>query len=134
VCILQRIADEDTVLIGLEDGLSFQHYATYAINRGGHYVTRKLTDVLVTLRAVVVALILVETEVELSTVLNDRTVERREQNVVLIVEFRHGNNEQTVIFTGVTVYQCRGAVGSRAVRSKQFTTERLLQVCHDSFF
>jgi len=70
----------------------------------------------VTLRAVVVALILVESEVKLSTVLNDRTVERREQNMILIVEFRYGNNEQTVVFTGVTVYQRRGAVGSRAVR------------------
>jgi hypothetical protein len=123
VGILQSIADENTVLISLEDGLTFQHYATYAINRGGYYVTRKLTDVLVTLRAEVVALILVESEVKLSTVLNDRTVKRREQNMILIVELRYGNNEQTVILTGVTVYQCRRTVGTRAVRPKQFTTE-----------
>ena len=73
--ILQRIADEDAVLIVLEHHFLLQYYATHAINRGRHYVTAKLADVLMTLRAEVVALILVESEIELSTVLNHRTVE-----------------------------------------------------------
>ena len=64
-----------------------------------------------TLGAVVVALVLVESEVELGTVLNNRTVKRREQDVVLIVQFRYGNNEQTVVFSGVAVNECRAAVG-----------------------
>ena len=87
-----------------------------------------------TLRAVVVALILVESEIELSTVLNHRTIERREQHMVLIVQLRYGNNEQTVILTRVTIYKRRSTVGARTVCSKQFTTERLLQVGHYRFF
>ena len=75
VGILQRIAYEDTVLIVLEHHFLLQYYATHAINRGRHYVTAKLADVLMTLRAIIIALILVESEVELCTVLNDRTVE-----------------------------------------------------------
>jgi hypothetical protein len=53
----------------------------------------------------------VESEVELGTVLNNRTIKRREQDMVLIVQFRYGNNEQTVVFAGVAVNECRAAVG-----------------------
>jgi hypothetical protein len=66
----------------------------------------------VTLRAEIVALILVESEVELSAVLYDRTVEGRQQNVVLVVELWYGNNEQTVVLTRVTVDERRRAVGT----------------------
>ena len=87
-----------------------------------------------TIRAEVVALILVESEIELCTVLNNRAVERRQQHMVLVIEFWHGNNEQTVILTCVTIYQCRRTVGTRTVSPKQFTTEGFLQVGHYSFF
>ena len=110
--VLQGIADEDAVLIGLEDGLSLQHHATHTVDGGGHYVATELMDVLVTLRAEIVALILVESEVELSAVLYDRTVEGRQQNVVLVVELWYGNNEQTVVLTRVTVDERRRAVGT----------------------
>ena len=86
------------------------------------------------LGAVVVALILVESEVELCPVLNHRTVERRQQHMVFVVEFRHGNDEQTMVLARVAVDERRGAVGTRAVRTEQLTTQRLLQVGHHSFF
>ena len=131
--IFQRVANKDAVLISLEDGLSLQQYATDSVDGGGYYVTGKLADVLVTLGAVVVTLILVESEVELGTVLNHRTVERRQEHVVLVVKLRYGNNEQTMILTCVAVYQRRCTVGTRTVCSKQFTTERLLKIGHHSF-
>jgi hypothetical protein len=43
------------------------------------------------------------TEVELGTMLYHRTIERREQNVVLSVNLRNGYDKQSVIFTGVAV-------------------------------
>jgi hypothetical protein len=58
----------------------------------------------VTFRAEVVTLILVKSEIKLGTVLNYRTVERRQQNMILVIELRHGNNEQTVIFARIAVY------------------------------
>jgi hypothetical protein len=54
----------------------------------------------------------VESEVELSAVLYHRTVEGRQQNVVLVVELWYGNNEQTVVLTRVTVDERRRAVGT----------------------
>jgi hypothetical protein len=132
--ILQGVANKDTVLIGLEDGLTLQDDTSHAVDGGGYYVTRKLTDVLVTLRAEIVALILVESEVELCSVLDDRTVERREQHMVLVVELRNGNNQQTVILARVTVYQRRRTISARTVCTKQFTTKGFLQVGHDGFF
>jgi ribosomal protein L35AE/L33A len=77
----------------------------------------------VTLGAEVVALILVESKIELGTVLNYRTVERRQQNVVLIIKLRYGNNEQTVIFARIAVYQRRRTIGARTVCPKKFTME-----------
>ena len=87
-----------------------------------------------TLGAVIITLILVESKVKLSTVLNYRTVERRKQDVVLIVKFWYGNNEQTMIFSSITVHQSRCTIGTRTVCSKQFTTEGFLQVGHYRFF
>jgi hypothetical protein len=77
----------------------------------------------VTFRAEVVTLILVKSEIKLGTVLNYRTVERRQQNMILVIELRHGNNEQTVIFARIAVYQCRCTIGSRTVCPKKFTME-----------
>ena len=76
-----------------------------------------------TFRAVIIALILVQAEVELSTMLNHCNVERREQNVVFVIELRHGHNEQTMILARVAIYDGRTSVSSRTIRSQQFTTQ-----------
>ena len=73
--ILQSITDQDAVLIMLEDDLLLQDDTSYTISGGRHLGGIKLTDVLVSVRTEIVALILVESEVELSTMLDDRTVE-----------------------------------------------------------
>jgi hypothetical protein len=58
----------------------------------------------VTLGTEVIALILVESEVELCSVLDYRTVEGREQDVVLVIELRHWHHKQAMILARVTVY------------------------------
>ena len=73
--IFQCIADEDTVLIMLEDYLLLQNHTTHTIGRCRYLGGIKFTDVLVSVRTEIVALILVESEVELSTMLDDRTIE-----------------------------------------------------------
>ena len=110
--INQRIADQDTILVMLEDNFFLQNYTTHAIRCRWHEAGIKLTDVLVSVRTERVALILVEAEVEFCTMLDDRTIERRQKNMVIIVELRNGNNQQTVVLTCVTVYKCRTAVGT----------------------
>ena len=76
VCVDEGVAYEDTVLIVLEHHLFLEHYTSHPVNRGGHLVAVELADVLMTFGAVVVALVFVESEVELRTVLHHRDVER----------------------------------------------------------
>jgi hypothetical protein len=121
--LLQRVADKDAILIGLEDGLTLQHYTAYTVDGGRHQTGIKLTDVLVSLRTEVVALILVEAQVELCSVLDDRTVERRQEHMVLVVNLRYGYNQQTMVLARITVYKGRAAIGARPVGSEQFTAQ-----------
>ena len=66
-------------------------------------VTVKLANVLVTFRTVVVALILVQAKIEFCPMLNDCTVERGKQHVVLVVEFGNGYDKQTMVLADVAV-------------------------------
>lgn len=47
-----------------------------------------------TFRTVIIALILVQTKVELGAVLNNGGVERREEHMVLVVEFQMGTTSK----------------------------------------
>ena len=111
----QRIADEDAVLIVLEDHFLLQDDATHTIRRRRYLAGIKLTDVLVSIRTERVALILVQAEVELCSVLDDRTVERRQQHMVIVVELRYRNDQQTVVLTRIAVHEGRRAIGARTV-------------------
>ena len=101
--IFQCIADEDTVLIMLEHHFFFEDYTTHTIEGGWNFVTVKLSDVLVTFRAEIVALILVEAKIELCSVLDDRHIKRRKQHVILVIQFRNGYDKQSMILARVTV-------------------------------
>jgi hypothetical protein len=101
--IFKRIADEDTVLIVLEYHLFLKDYTTHTIEGGWNFVTVKLSDVLVTFRAEVVALILVKAKIELCPMLDDCHIKRRKQHVILIIQFGNGYDKQSVILTRITV-------------------------------
>ena len=103
VSILQRVANQQPVLMVLEEHLLLQEHAPHPIDGSGDEVAIKLTDVLVPHRAEIVALILVQSEIELCTMLNDRDVERRKEHMVLVVDTRYGNNEQSMILARIAV-------------------------------
>ena len=71
-----------------------------------------------------------QTKVELYSVLDHATVQRRQQHMVVIVESGHRNHEQTVILACVTVHESRAAVCSRAVCAQQLLLHHSLQVGH----
>jgi hypothetical protein len=72
----QCVSDENTVGIALEDCFTLENNPTDSINGGGYYVTREFSDILVTIRAVIVTGILVKSKVELCAMLNNCTIER----------------------------------------------------------
>jgi hypothetical protein len=88
----------------------------------------------VSVRTEIVALILVQSEVELGSMLDNRTVERRQEHMVLIIQLRYGNYQQSVVLTRVAVYKRRAAICARTVCSEELTAETLLQVSHHGFF
>ena len=128
--IHKRVADDDAVLEVLEHHFPLQDDTTHAIDRCGHLQRVELADVLVAARTEVVAVVLVEAEVELSSVLNDGCVEAREQHMVLVVQLGHRHNQQSVVLARIAIHQRRAAVGSRAVRAQHLLRQRLPQVCH----
>ncbi|KXB43264.1 hypothetical protein HMPREF1870_01297 [Bacteroidales bacterium KA00344] len=77
VGIEQRVTNQDAVLIVLKYHFLLHHYSADAVDGGRHLVAIVRADIFVPIRAVVVALILMQTEVESRSVLNDSTVERR---------------------------------------------------------
>ena len=87
-----------------------------------------------TFGTVIVALILVETEIKLRPVLDYSWVERRQKNMVLIVKFGNRHNQQTMILASITVNDGRTGVSTRTIRPKQFLVEAFLKVCHYSLF
>ena len=102
--IHQRVTYQDAILIMLEDHLFLEDDTTHTIEGSGHFVTIKLTDVLVTLWAVVVALILMQAKVELCTMLYHRHVEGAQQDVVLVIQFGNGNYEQAMVLTRIAIH------------------------------
>ena len=74
--IYQCVTDQDTILVMVEDHLFLQNNATHAIRCRWHETGIKLFDVLVSVWTECVALILVKSQVEFGSMLDDRTIER----------------------------------------------------------
>ena len=91
VCLHQGVADNESVLKMLEHDLTLQKDAAHAIDGGGHLLAVELADVLVATGGEVTALVLVKAQIELCSVLNHGSVKRRQQHVVLVVQFRNGH-------------------------------------------
>ena len=76
MAVYQGIANQNAILIMLEYNFLFQDNATYAIKGSWHFITIKLTNVLVAHRTIVVALVLVQAKIKLSAMLNYRNIQR----------------------------------------------------------
>ncbi len=73
--IHQRVAQQHTVLLMLEYYLLTQYHTSHTIGGGRYLLTVELADILMPVRTEVVALILMQPEVELCAVLNHRFIE-----------------------------------------------------------
>ena len=70
------VAEKHALLVEHEEALACENHATHTIGVGRDCLTVELADVLVSTRGKCVTLILVNTKVELGTMLNHRLVER----------------------------------------------------------
>ena len=119
VCIHQRVAYKDAVLIMLEHHLLLKQHAAHAINRSRHLVAIELADILMPFGAVIVTLVLVQSKVELRAVLDYRDIQRGKQHMVVFVHTRNGHNKQAVVFAGIAIHDCRARISPRTVCTQQ---------------
>ena len=70
-----------------------------------------------------------KSEVKFGTLLDDGFVTRREEHMVIGVDLRYGNDEHSMIFTGITIYYCSTAISTVTIRTKHLFIERFLEVC-----
>ncbi len=104
MAIHQGITQQNTILIMLEHHFLLQDDTPHTIQRGGNLVTIEFLDVLVSHRIVVVSLILVQSKIKLSTMLNHCNIQRAQEHMILIVQFWNWHDKQSVILAGITVY------------------------------
>ena len=100
----QRIADQDSIFIMLENYLFLEDHTTHTVKCSRHLIAIKLTNVLVAQRTEVVALVLMQTKIEFSTMLNHRNIQRTQENMVVVVQFRNRYNQKSVVLTDITVH------------------------------
>ena len=77
----------------LEHHFLLQNDASHTIQCGRNLIAIEFTDVLVSHRIVVVALILVQSKIEFSAMLNHRNIERAQEHMVVIVQFWNRHNQ-----------------------------------------
>ena len=82
---IDGVAYEYTFVVGFEDHLLLENHTTHAIDGGRHLVELERADVLMTVRVHSTTIIEVKSEVELGTMLNDRRVERGQQDMVFTI-------------------------------------------------
>jgi hypothetical protein len=88
----------------LKQLLFLEQHTTYAIYGSRYLVAVELTYVLMTLGAEIIPPVLVQAQVELCPVLYDRFVQRRQQDMVFIVQLRQRHHKQAVVLTGVAIH------------------------------
>ena len=94
--LYQGISDHDPVVLPRENDFFRKYHTSHPVNRARHRFHRIFTNVFVTVRAETPALVLVQSQIEFGTVLNHRLVERREQDMIIVIQLRHGHNEQKI--------------------------------------
>ena len=129
----QRVANEEPIALVAEDDLLLQHHTADAVDPSGHFVPLEALDVFVAARAVILAYVFMQAEVELRAVLHDGFVERGEEHVVLVVDGGHGHDKEAVVFADVAPRECGRAVGARLVGEQEFLHQGFLQVGHLRF-
>ena len=127
----ERVADHQLRALVNPEHLLLEDHAAYAIgDRWGRSVL-EIGDVLVAAR-LVGPLETVQRQVERLVVLDDRFVERRQQDVGPVAVVDRGHH-QAVVTAGVAADDGRAHIAADTVRCEHFALERVLQIAQFAF-
>ena len=104
MCLQKSVFYYNTVFMGNKYFFLGHDNTTHTICELWHTFTIEFANVLVSVRAEAVAVILVNAKVKRSSMLNDSFIERRQEHMVFIAQLRDRDNQQPVLFTGVATY------------------------------
>ena len=130
VCFEQGITNKKSESIRSVNDFLLQKDATDTINPGRHFIPFEAHNVFVTFGTIIFSLVLVQSEIKLGSMLNNRLIKGREQHMVLVVQVGHGHNQQAVIFSDVATYQCSRTIRTRLIRNQEFLEQAVLKICH----
>ena len=133
VSLNKCIADEDAVLIGDENLLTFHDHATHAEGVSGNTLAVILANVLVPVGTVDITLVLVQAQVEWRAMLDHCLVERGEHHVAVVIDLGHGNHQQTVLLAGVAACYSGTVISPRLISPENLFGQRLLKIYHQVF-
>ena len=114
----QRVTNQHAWLKTYQQTLFRQNHTADTISRLRNHLAIKLADVLVTIRRKMILTILVQAKIKLSPMLNNRLIQRTQQYIVVIAQLRQRQHQLSMVFTCVTINQCRRVVHTGAVRTK----------------
>ena len=97
------VSNQYAIFIMLEYYLFLQDNASHSIYSGRHFVTIKFSYILMSFRAVIVALIFMKTKVEFCSMLHNSSIKRRQQHMIVIIHFWNRDNQQSMILTSVAI-------------------------------
>ena len=126
----KRITNQNTVLMMYKNLFLTEDNASHTVSCSRDVLAIKLTDVFMSVGTEVIALIFVQSQIKLCTVLNYRFVQRREQHMILIVQVGDRNHQQAVIFACVTIYNRCTMIGTRLICTEYLPGKRLFQINH----
>ena len=99
-----------------------------SIDGARNYFTIELTDVFVTIRTEIIPFVLLNSKIELCSVLIHRFVQRGEQYMIRIIDFGQRNYQLSMIFAGVAINQRCAVVGACAVGSYHLFRKRFVEI------
>ncbi len=130
--ILQGITDEDAVLVRDKHLLLGEYHTADAVGYNRHTLAVKLAYVFMTVRTENIIAVLMQAQIERRPMLNHSFVERREQDVSLVVHFRYGYDEQAVLLACVAADYCGAMVSTALICAKHLFRKRLVKVYHQA--
>ena len=124
----QGVTDQHAVFARHKYAFFLQNDAAHAVNGRCHRVDMKFANVLMPARAEIIAVVFVNAEIELCSMLNDRFVARRQQHMVVAIQFGNRHYQQAVVFTRIAVDNRGAGVCAGFVGAQHFFVQRLFEI------
>ena len=133
MCFHQRVLEYGTIDVVAEYLFALEYHSSHAKDGGRYYIYIVFADILMTVRTDDSAFVVMNRYVELCSMLDNGQIQRRQQYAILIPQLGNGNDQQTMIFTGIAAYYRRAGISPFSIGADVFALKRFIQIRHERF-